>query len=106
MVGKVAGGVAVVAAVADVTMAPEGLKMSTAVGDAGGLAGAWAGGEWGAGIGAAIGSVFPGPGTLIGGGVGGVAGAIGGGLFGNWAAKDIYNSATKPPEDNKKILEN
>ncbi len=104
-VGKVAGGIAVVAAVADVAMAPEGQKVSTAVGAAGGLAGAWAGGESGALAGAAIGSVFPGPGTAIGAAVGGFGGAIGGGLFGNWAAKDIYNSATKPP-DEKKIPEN
>ena len=101
-VGKVAGGVAVVASVADVVMAPEGQKVSTAVGDAGGLAGAWFFGEEGALGGAAIGSIFPGPGTAIGGAIGGVGGAIFGGFFGNWAAKDIYNSATtpqQPPEE-------
>jgi hypothetical protein len=84
----------------EVIEAPEGTRLRTAVGGAGGIAGAWAGGELGAiggaKIGGAIGTfIEPGGGTALGGAIGGVigglAGAITGGFYGKKGAEKAYD---------------
>jgi hypothetical protein len=75
----------------EVFSAPEGERLRTAVGGAGGLAGAAAGGWAGAKAGGAIGSLFGPVGTAVGGVIGGIGGAIIGGIFGRKAATKIYD---------------
>lgn len=86
----------------EVIEAPEGTRLRTAIGGAGGLAGALAGGELGAIGGAKVGGLIgtaiePGGGTAVGGAIGGVigglAGAIGGGFFGKKGAEKLFDVA-------------
>jgi len=86
----------------EVIEAPEGSRLRTAVGGAGGVAGALIGGKLGAVGGAKLGGLIgtfvePGGGTAVGaaiGGVlGGVGGAIGGGFFGKKGAEGLFDIA-------------
>jgi hypothetical protein len=78
----------------EVIEAPEGSRLRTVVGGAGGLAGVWAGGELGAAGGAKIGGAIgtfiePGGGTAVGGLVGGIVGGFGGAIVGGIAGKRV-----------------
>ena len=86
----------------EIISAPEGTRLRTAAGGAGGLAGALAGGEVGAIGGAKLGGLVgtfiePGGGTAIGGAIGGILGGIGGaiagGFFGKKAGEGFYDIA-------------
>jgi hypothetical protein len=86
----------------EVLEAPEGSRLRTAAGGAGGIAGALAVGELGAvggaKVGGAIGTfVEPGGGTAvgaaIGGIIGGIGGAIAGGFFGKKGGEKLYDVA-------------